>query len=264
MSIASLNEPLNLARDMADRAGSIAMRYFSAGVDSTQKSDNSPVTVADLEIETTLRNMIAERFPEHGILGEEYESKNPDARYVWVLDPIDGTHCFAAGFPLFGSLIALLDEGRPVLGIIDAPAMDKRWIGIVGQSTTLNGEPVHTRSCASLDEAWITSSSPFMFEAGSQRQRYENLQTSSSRRPVFSGNCVAYGLLASGKLDIVCEADLGVHDFMALIPVIEGGGGSVTDWQGAPLTMQSDGLVLASGDKTLHSKALERLSGQPI
>lgn len=247
---------------MADRAGAIAMRYFRDGVESVQKSDNSPVTVADREIEQVLREMITDQFPDHGILGEEFGNINLDARYVWTLDPIDGTHCFAAGYPLFGILIALLEGGKPVLGIIDAPAMEKRWIGIAGQPTTLNGEPVQTRSCASLDEAWITSSSPFMFTEGDQRQRYNSLQTSSSRRPVFSGNCVAYGLLSSGKLDIVCEADLGVHDYMALIPVIEGSGGIITDWQGGPLTMQSEGEVLACGDKTLHSMALEHLSGQ--
>ena len=262
MNTNTSSEFLNLANELADTARPIAMHYFKEGVSSTQKSDNSPVTVADQEIETKLRDMIMERFPDHGILGEEYDSINLDAKYVWVLDPIDGTHCFSVGFLIFGTMIALLEDGKPILGVIDAPAMDDRWIGIKGQPSTLNGQPIKTKACANLDQAWITSSSPFMFEEGAQRESYNKLQHSSSQRPVFSGNCVAYGLIASGKLDIVCEADLGVYDFMAVIPIIEGAGGVVTDWQGDTLTMESEGVVLASGDPKLHQEAIKVLTGQ--
>jgi len=255
------DEFLALALELADTARPIAMRYFTEGVSSTQKSDNSPVTVADQEIEMIFRNMISDRFPEHGILGEEYGSFNLDAKYIWVLDPIDGTHCFTAGFPLFGALIALLEDGKPVLGIIDAPAMGKQWIGIRGQPSTLNGEPIKTRDSTNLDQSWITASSPFMFEEGPERESYNRLQHSSSQRPVFSGGCIAYGLLASGRMDIVVEADLGVYDFMAVVPVIEGAGGLMTDWHGEALTLQSEGQVLAAGNQALHSQALGKLRG---
>ncbi len=262
------SEFIDFATSLADTARPIAMRYFKDGVGSEQKSDNSPVTIADQEIERILRSMIEERYPEHGILGEEFGTKNLDADYVWVMDPIDGTHCFTTGYPMFGCLIALLKGGKPILGIIDAPALNNqvnygnqgnRWIGAQGQPTTLNGQAVTTRSCATLKEAWITASSPFMFEEGSERDRYNRLQHTSTQRPVFSGNCVAYGLLASGKLDIVVEADLGIYDFMAVIPIIEGAGGIITDWDGLDLTMQSSGVVLAAGDRSLHTEALKLL-----
>ncbi len=254
-------EFMELAVELADAASVIAVRHFRAGINIEQKADDSPVTIADREAESIMRALITERFADHGILGEEYGSTNLDAKYVWVLDPIDGTNCFATGFPTFGTLIALLDDGKPIIGVINAPALDDRWIGARGRPTTLNGVPVRTRPCLGLESAWLSSSTPFMFEDGAQRDSYDRLRKRSTHRPIFSGNCVAYGLLSSGHLDVVCEADLGPYDYMALVPVIEGAGGRMTDWQGQTLNMNSSGEVLATGDPSLHDDALATLAG---
>ncbi len=251
---------MELAVEMVDAARIVALRHFRADILIEQKADDSPVTIADREAESAMRTLINGRFPDHGILGEEYGKESLDAKYVWVLDPIDGTVSFATGFPTFGVLVALLEDGIPIIGVIDIPLMDDRWVGARGRPTTLNGVPVTTRPCAAAEQAWISASSPFMFAEGSQRDSFDRLRHTTSRRPVYSGNCLAYGLLASGHLDIVCEADMGPYDYMALVPVIEGAGGRVTDWSGNTLTMESDGTTLATGDRALHEQALAILN----
>lgn len=255
-------EFMELAVDMAETARTISLRHFRADVLIEHKADDSPVTIADREAETAMRTMINERFPDHGILGEEHGNESLDAKYVWVLDPIDGTVSFATGFPTFGTLIALVEDGTPILGIIDVPTLDDRWVGAKGRPTTMNGKPVKTRACASVEQSWISASSPFMFAEGEQRDSFERLRHTSIRRPVYSGNCLSYGLLSSGHLDIVCEADMGPYDYMALAPVIEGAGGRITDWKGNPLTMGSEGTTLATGDPTLHDQVLSILVGK--
>lgn len=254
-------EFMELAVDMADAARTIALRHFRADVLIEHKADDSPVTIADRETEAVMRSLISKQFPAHGILGEEHGRESLDARYVWVLDPIDGTVSFATGFPTFGTLIALLEDGVPIIGIIDVPVLDDRWVGARGRPSTLNGVPVSTRACASVEQAWLSASSPFMFTEGEQREGFERLRRTSIRRPMYSGNCLSYGLLSSGHLDIVCEADMGPYDYMALAPVIEGAGGRVTDWNGGTLTMNSDGTTLATGDPSLHDQCLAILTG---
>jgi len=254
-------EFMELAVEIVDAAQAVAMRHFRADILIEQKADDSPVTIADREAETAMRSLINDRFPDHGILGEEHGRESMESRYIWVLDPIDGTVSFATGFPTFGTLAALLEDGVPILGIIDVPSLNDRWVGARGRPTTLNGVPVSTRSCASIAQAWISASSPFMFAEGEEREGFERVRTESRHRPVYSGNCLAYGLLASGHLDIVCEADMGPYDYMALAPVVEGAGGRMTDWNGNTLTIESEGRTLATGDPSLHDQVISVLRG---
>lgn len=243
---------------MADAVRPVSMSYFRSGLGIDSKADDSPVTIADKEAETVLREMIEAAFPDHGIIGEEHGVKNTDAEFVWVLDPIDGTQAFATGKPLFGTLIALLYEGQPQIGIIDMPALDERWVGVRGETTLFKGKPASTRPCANLSDAWLYSTSPQMF-ISERFDNFENLRK-SCRRAVYGAECQAYGLMSSGWVDVVCEDTLEPFDYAALIPIIEGAGGVITDWQGKKLTTQSEGHVIAVGDPTLHEKALKALS----
>lgn len=248
-----------LAAQLADAARPEIMSRFRTGIQADAKSDSSPVTEADRACERTMRSLINAAFPTHGILGEEYGAENLDAEYVWVLDPIDGTNSFVTGKPLFGTLIALCHNKIPIVGVIDAPAVDERWIGAKGQPTTLNGQPVKTRRCAELSGSWLYATTPAMFKDANEAA-FKRL-SAAAWRTVYGGDCYAYGLLASGHVDLVCEASLGTYDFCALAPVIEGAGGIITDWYGQALTLDSEGRVLAAGDKTLHQKALQTLNG---
>lgn len=247
----------DLAINLADAARPEILSRFRTGIAIDAKSDASPVTEADRTAERVMRALIKERFPSHGILGEEYGSENIDAEYVWVLDPIDGTNSFVTGKPLFGTLIALCQNGVPIVGVIDAPGVNERWIGVKGQATLHNGQAVTTRRLGALDQAWLYATTPAMF-LGENKAAFERL-SASVWRTVYGGDCYAYGLLASGHVDLVCEASLGTYDFAALVPVIEGAGGIITDWHGAPLTLQSEGRVLAAGDKSQHQMALNQL-----
>lgn len=253
------SEFATFAADLADAARGVCLDYFRTSVDIEGKDDASPVTVADRTAERAMRDRIEAAYPDHGIYGEEFGQVRTDARHVWVLDPIDGTASFVTGRPTFGTLIACLDDGVPVVGVIDMPALDERWIGAAGTATTFNGEAVRTRHCSALADAWLGSTSPAMFKGG-QAIQFDHLQ-SACRRTVWGGDCHGYGLLANGWFDLICEADLQPYDYMALIPVVEGAGGRFTDWAGAPLTMASRGEVLASGNSDLHAKALDILNG---
>ena len=246
-----------LAEQLADAARTEIMPRFRTGIHADVKSDRSPVTEADRESERVMRELINQTFPDHGILGEEFGSENTDAEFVWVLDPIDGTNSFVSGKPLFGTLIALCENKVPVVGLIDAPAVNERWLGAKGTQTTLNGQVAATRSCENLDRSWLYATTPDMFE-GDDEAAFLRLRD-KVWRTVFGGDCYAYGLLASGHVDLVCEASLGTYDFCALAPVVEGAGGIMTDWYGQSLTMDSEGRVLAAGDKNLHAKALKAL-----
>lgn len=248
-----------LAERLADAARPVVLGYFRDGVAAETKADKSPVTVADREAEAAMRALIEAAYPDHGIFGEEMGTSNADAEYVWVLDPIDGTVGFATGKPLFGTLIALTRGGVPILGVIDAPALGQRWVGAADHSTTLNGTPVTTRACATLSEAWLYATTPDMFH-GPDADAFERL-SATVRRRAFGADCYAYGLLASGRVDLVVEADLKPYDYCALVPVIAGAGGTITDWSGAALSLGSDGRVCAAGDAALHKAALALLAG---
>lgn len=252
-------ELVALAQELADTARPIARRYFRTPVAVDDKSDQSPVTIADREAEAAMRALLEARVPDHGIFGEEHGAVRTDAEFVWVLDPIDGTRAFITGLPIFGTLIALLRRGRPVLGIIDQPILGERWLGVEGERSTLNGRPISVRACPSLDRAYMYSTAPSMF-AGDLERRHRAL-ADSVKLFRWGGDCYAYGLLAAGHVDLVVENGLKLYDFAALVPVIQGAGGLITDWRGAELDMRSDGSVLAAGDPSVHRVTAEILAG---
>lgn len=223
------------------------------------KEDTSPVTEIDRKVERQIREVIQEMLPNHGILGEEYGADSKDEEFVWVVDPIDGTKQFITGIPVYGTLIALCHHGEPVLGVIDIPAVQERWLGVKGQQTTLNGRPVFTRPCKELSESLMSSSNtePVLPE---HRHGYEKMIESTKWR-VYGAACYAYACLASGKLDVSIDSGgMREVDYCALVPVIEGAGGVITDWDGEPLTIHSGRTVVAAGDADLHAQALAILA----
>ena len=243
-----------LAHRLADCAGEVQRRYFRTPVSVETKADASPVTIADREAEARMRELIEAAYPDHGILGEEYGVVRPDAELVWVLDPIDGTKSFITGRPLFGTLIALAHRGRPMLGLIDQSILHERWVGVVGTPSVWNGRPIRVRSCPRIEDAVLFTTSPAMFRAGAEAEGFARIQA-SVRLPMFGGDCYAYGLLAMGFADLIVETGLAPYDFMALVPVIEGAGGRITDWAGRPLELGASGQVVASGDARVHVAA---------
>jgi len=247
-----------LANKLADSGGAILRQYFRKRIDVISKSDESPVTQADRECEAQMRTLIKEAYPDHGIAGEEYGIENRDAEYLWVLDPLDGTKAFVTGRPLFGILIALLHRGTPILGIIDMPILKDRWIGLVGQPTTLNGQPVAARACANLTDAYISSISPHIFDADSLA-RFERVRK-QAKLTTYGGDCYQYAMVATGFLDLVIEDSLVYYDYLALQPILEGAGGIITDWHGKKLTMDSGPRIIAAGDKAAHRMALALLN----
>jgi len=249
---------VKLAETLADAARDVAMSYFRQPLDIDAKPDDSPVTIADKQAEDAMRALIADAYPDHGIIGEERDNKNEDAEYVWVLDPIDGTQSFVTGKPLFGALIGLLARGRPVLGVIDMPALGERWLGAAGRPTTFNGDPVTVRACPDIGKAWLYATSPHMFE-DADFPAFERLRK-ASWRAIYGAECMAYGLLANGLVDIVCEGTMDLHDYAPMVPIVEGAGGVITDWRGQALGIGGDGTVLAAGDAVCHAAALELLA----
>jgi inositol-phosphate phosphatase/L-galactose 1-phosphate phosphatase/histidinol-phosphatase len=257
-----LNVPpafVDLALRLADAAGPIIKRYFRTGTAILDKDDLSPVTVADRESEAAMRAIIAEVQPSHGVLGEEMGADRVDAEYVWVLDPIDGTKSFVTGKPLFGTLISLTHRGMPILGIIDQPVLGERWLGVAGGPARFNGRVITTRACDKLSDAWLYATTPQMF-VDDDATAFQRL-AGAVKFPLYGADCYAYGMLAAGWTDLVCEASLKPYDWCALVPIIEGAGGRITDWEGRPLTMTSNGRVLAAGDIGMHAQALARLRG---
>jgi len=248
-----------LAHRLADAAGGIIRGHFRTPIAVDDKADDSPVTIADREAERTMRAMIGAAFPNHGIIGEEFGNENATAPWVWVLDPIDGTKSFITGKPVFGTLIAVLHLGTPVVGILDQPITGERWLGVNGQPSTLNGHPIHTRACDSPSKAALYTTDPHYFQ-GDDLAAFDRLRK-TVKLPRYGSDCYAYGLLAAGFVDLVCEANLKVYDYAALIPIIEGAGGVVSDWQGGPAHHSASGHVLAAGDERTHAAALAILNG---
>lgn len=239
---------------LADAAGAVSMQYFRRVLDVEHKADHSPVTIADRAVEATMRERIEAKYPTHGIFGEEHGKENTDSTQLWILDPIDGTKSFITGMPTFGTLIAHLENGVPVLGVIDIPATGERWLGVKGKPALFNGDTCHVSSCTQLSKANIYATSPDIFdEVGASA--FERVSSKAAMRR-FGGDCYAYGLLASGHIDAVMEMSLEPYDYLALVPVIECAGGVVTDWNGARLTDQSDGRVIAAATAELHGEIL--------
>jgi inositol-phosphate phosphatase/L-galactose 1-phosphate phosphatase/histidinol-phosphatase len=257
-SPARTEELLALAGRMADASGDILRRYFRKDIRFDDKADLTPVTAADREVEKLLRGMIEDHFPDHGIVGEEFGAVREDAEYVWVLDPIDGTSGFVTGKPLFGTLIGCVHRGAPLFGVIDHPALRERWTGGAGIPTTFNGKRVRVRPCARISDAMLYATTPHMF-VGADAYAFEAL-CEAVKRPQYGADCYAYALLASGFVDLVVEAGMKPCDYCALAPVVQAAGGIMTDWEGRPLTLGSDGRVIAAGDERMHASALKILA----
>ena len=232
----------DLANRLADEAGKIVKQYFRQPFDIEIKGDDSPVTIADRAVEKALRNMIERERPEDGIYGEEFGVKESQNAYTWVLDPIDGTKSFMIGRPTFGTLIALCKDGKPILGVIDQAISNERWIGD-GQQTTFNREIVTCVDCPSLDKARIGSTTPAMFADNPVYQNFDE------NKFFWGGDCYQYGLMANGFVDVIIEANMQPYDYLALVPVIEGAGGCMSDFTGQALSLESGtSTVVACGD----------------
>ncbi|KAF3794791.1 Bifunctional phosphatase IMPL2 [Nymphaea thermarum] len=261
-----LDDFVNVGNELADAAGEVIRGYFRKKVEIFDKDDLSPVTIADRTAEEAMVSIISKNFPSHAIYGEEngWRCKEISADYVWVLDPIDGTKSFITGKPLFGTLIALLYQGKPILGIIDQPVLRERWVGVCGRRTVLNGMETSTRSCSKLSEAYLYTTSPHLFSGGAEAA-FARVRD-KVKVPLYGCDCYAYALLATGFVDLVVESGLKPYDFLALIPVIEGAGGTITDWKGenllweaSPNSQATSYNVVAAGDSVVHRQAVESL-----
>jgi histidinol phosphatase-like enzyme (inositol monophosphatase family) len=257
------------AEAAVDVAGAVIRPFFRAGGESLLaadlKDDHSPVTVADRTAEQAMRAVLAGRFPGHGIMGEEFGLERPQARLRWVLDPIDGTRAFITGRPIFGTLVALLDGETPLLGVIDQPVTGERWVGVDGRRTRYRGPfggRAGCRPCGALAEAELSCTSPEMLDSA-ETPRWRRL-AAAVRRVSWGGDCYAYGLLALGQIDIVAEGDMKVWDWAALLPVVEGAGGRLTDWEGRRPSVRGVGRVLAVGDAALLPQAVALMSGAAV
>jgi len=246
-----------LANRLADAAGEAIRPFFRSGFTHEAKEDSSPVTEADRAAEAAIRRILDAECPRDGIIGEEYGEKAGTSGRTWVIDPIDGTVSFMAGRPIFGSLLALLEENWPVLGVIDQCINRERWLGATGYPTTLNGSAVKTRTCRSLSDATLATSGPQYFTQHDGEHFMALAAKTAHKRMLFGGDCYNYALLASGHIDIVVEAGLKLHDFAALVPVIIGSGGMMSDWSGEPLHADSSGHVIAVGDPARLEDVLE-------
>ncbi len=254
-----LDNDIALAIRLADAAGAVIRPYFRT-VTAERKSDATPVTLADRAAEEAMRRILTAEVPRDTVIGEEFGSVSGSSGRSWVLDPIDGTAGFLAGRPIFGTLIALMVEGFPVLGVIDQPITGERWIGAAGKPTTLNGKPVRTRPCRELSEATLATTGPHYFDDHDGGHFMSLAAQTDHKRMVMGGDCYNYAMLATGQLDVVCEAGLMIHDWAALVPIVEGAGGTMADWNGDPLHAGSDGHVIAVGDPARLDDVVEALA----
>jgi inositol-phosphate phosphatase/L-galactose 1-phosphate phosphatase/histidinol-phosphatase len=249
---------VTFATELANCARSLLVDFENAPMDVELKPDRSFVTAMDARIETALRQMISTRWPEHGIIGEEEEWHDPEAEWVWVLDPIDGTAAFIAGLPVYGTLIALAYRGVPVIGIIDIPKLDLRWHGVAGQGTTLNGKKCNVQAPETLASSIMSTSNPD-FYAENERPALQAMRDATSWR-IYGGAALSYGRLAEGRVHLSMDSGLQIYDFAPFRPIIEGAGGIITDWSGAPITLASGPRILAAADAQQHQTALSLIA----
>ncbi|KAG0627576.1 hypothetical protein M758_2G211600 [Ceratodon purpureus] len=265
LSDESMGMFVEVVHKLADAARVITLKYFRSKFQIIDKADLSPVTIADRSAELAMRELLAEHCPSHSIYGEEWGLTTPEegSDFVWVLDPIDGTKSFITGKPVFGTLIALMYKGVPVLGVIDQPVLQERWLGIQGRVTTLNGVEIQTRATTSLKDSYLYTTSPHLF-AGDAEEAFIRVRN-EVKVPLYGCDCYAYGLLAAGHVDLVIESGLKPYDYLALVPVVEGAGGVITNWNGQKLRWLPEigevGIeVVAAANTTVHEAALQSLA----
>jgi len=234
------------------------MAYFRTPLDIITKADESPVTLADRAAETAMRAALAAALPEDGIYGEEHGQERLEAGRVWVIDPIDGTRSFITGSPLWGTLIGVLEGERIVLGMVDMPVLGERWVGQAGVGAHRNGVAVRVSGCREIAQARIVTTSPDIF-APADWAAFDKLSRQCAMRR-FGGDCYGYAQLAGGTIDLVVETGLQPYDYLGPAGLIEAAGGVITDWQGQPLGLKSDGRVIAAATPELHRQAMALLS----
>jgi inositol-phosphate phosphatase / L-galactose 1-phosphate phosphatase / histidinol-phosphatase len=251
---------ISLINRLADAAGEAIRPYFRVEHGLEIKADASPVTHADKAAEQAIRAILESECPDDGIIGEEYGTTREGSARQWVIDPIDGTASFTVGRPIFGTLIALMQDGWPVLGLIDQPIARERWVGGAAYPTRLNGNLVRTRRCTELKDAVLASTGPQYFDDHLAGHFMGLAARTAHRRMVWGGDCYNYALLASGHIDLVVESGLKLHDIAALVPVVENAGGLMCDWRGEPLNADTAGDVIALGDAARLDDVLEALA----
>ncbi|MEZ4656316.1 MAG: histidinol-phosphatase [Caldilineaceae bacterium] len=248
-------ELIRFAKVLADESAQLIRRYFRADYRVEMKSDATPVTIADRQAEEVMRTLIGREFPDHGVLGEEFGQTNPDAEFQWVLDPIDGTKSFVAGSFLFGTLIALVQNGRPILGVINQPLLNDFLVGD-GAGCWLNERPVAVRPCVRIEDALLVSTSHTSVAQHHSGVAYDALVQRVQRYRTW-GDCHGYYLVATGGADIMTDPILNPWDLMALIPIIEGAGGRITDWRGADV-IGGYGAIATAGP--IHDEVVRLLN----
>tara|TARA_Y100000739_G_C20586314_1_gene455445 strand:- start:943 stop:1713 length:771 start_codon:yes stop_codon:yes gene_type:complete len=252
----NINKYTSFANSLADLVRPLLVNAHMEGPRYEVKKDGSVVTEVDLNVEKLLREEINRNFPLHGILGEEFENERLDSDFIWVIDPIDGTRAFATGIPNFGCLISLCYEGKPILGIIEIPIGNFRAVGTIGNPTIVNGRKVRTRNCENLNNAVLSTCHPGALK--DKKNVLNTLREKTSWR-FYDGGCVSYVSLVRGLIDICIDGNLDPFDFCALVPIVEGAGGKITDWSGNPLNIDSGSRIVASGTVSLHEKVLQYL-----
>ena len=254
---------LDFAHDLADISAAAILPYFRRRLTVTNKGSGTmfdPVTVADRAAEKVMRTAIEARFPDHGILGEEFPERKGSSPHRWLLDPIDGTRAFIMGSPVWGTLLGLTEGGEPSVGLMNQPFTGERfWSAGKGAHMRDPGgrtRKLSTRRCTSLSDAILTTTHPDLFASRGDAAAFKRLRE-RARMTRFGGDCYGYCLLAAGFVDLVVEAGLKPYDIVPLIPIIEGAGGRVTTWEGDPATQ--GGRILAAGDVRLHEEAMKVL-----
>ncbi len=243
--------------ELADAAGVVALKYFRTELTVDEKQDTSPVTQADREIEKILRGMINKKFPDHGIVGEEFGKENEKAEFVWVLDPIDGTKAFMTGKPLFGTIIGLMHNGKPVVGCVDQPYTKERWFGIDAQKATHNGKPIRVAKHRDLSAARLYGGLPDKF-FGEKFESFLSVCKAAKYRQ-YNCDCYAFGLVAMGCADLVVEDGLQIYDVAGVIPIVTGAGGYASDWDMNPVGLDFSGEMIAASTKELAQQAVDIL-----
>lgn len=253
------------AHELADTAGAVILPFFRRRIEITNKSSGDlydPVTEADRGAERALRALIEKNYPDDSILGEEYGAKAGHSGFRWVLDPVDGTRAFIAGQPLWGTLISLEQDGVPVMGVLDQPFLRERFVGFGRTAELRNDDGVtklNVRACAALTDAVICTTHPFLHFKDEERAQYFRVEK-AARLSRYGGDCYAYALIALGFVDLVIETELKRWDVSALVPIVEGAGGIVTNWQGGRIS--DGGSIIAAGDVRVHAEALKILNAR--
>lgn len=253
------DEFLKFANFLADEAAKISRKYFRNLASVETKDNQTPVTVADREIELRLRELINQHYPHHAIIGEEFANQESHNEFCWVLDPIDGTVAFTTGKPTFTTLIALIKDGNPMLSVIDQPISQERFSAMVDETAFLNAQPITTSKVDKLGNVRLNATTPYMFKTAYEQQTFEKVRK-AVKLTAFGGDAYAFGLLASGNIDVIVEADLQYYDVAALVPIITAAGGVITDWQGNTLTKEFNGQCLATANHELHKQVLQLIN----